>query len=290
MPPSKIEMALVKQHFEQNAEDCFTFSNLESLFLERRQTWNLPPSMTARTFLPMLLQKTKLRQLELRSRDYPTIVRYIWANRASAVSVARSLRNGAFFSHASALWAHGLSSNHRNVFINKEQSEKLPNRGPLSQEAIDRAFHNTQRHSRLVYPYHNTTITILAAKHTGLLGIERAKVPSGEEVQVTSLERTLVDVVVRPAYSGGAQAVLEAFRQARGRVSVTNILEILGKIDYTYPYHQALGFYLKRAGYPEADQQHARRSDLHFNFYLCHGLKDPAFDQEWKIFFPASLR
>ncbi len=83
--------------------------------------------------------------------------------------------------------------------------------------------------------------------------------------------------------------MLEAFRLARNRASVQKLLKFLTKLNYTYPYHQSIGFYLKRAGYSEQEQQIAKTKGLQFDFYLCHGLKDPLFDQDWKIFFPRTL-
>lgn len=106
---------------------------------------------------------------------------------------------------------------------------------------------------------------------------------------MTSLERTLVNITVRPVYAGGVPAVLEAFRLARNRASVQKLMEFLTKLGFAYPYHQSIGFYLNRAGYSEQDQLLAETKGLQFDFYLCHGLKDPAFDQDWKIFFPRSL-
>jgi hypothetical protein len=289
MPKSKVNTVLLEQYFETNSKRAFTFSDLESILLEHAQRWNLPRSMTPQTFVKMLLSKTKLRELRLRSSDYPTLLRYTWGNHASPVSVAVSVKNGAFFSHASAMWIHGLNRDHKNIFINKEQSEKRPNPGQLSQEAIHRAFQSQQRRSRLAYKYRDTTITVLSGKYTGRLEVEVAKAPSGDELHVTSLERTLVDITVRAVHAGGAPAVLEAFRLARNRASVQKLMEFLTKLGYTYPYQQSIGFYLKRAGYSEQDQLLAKTKGLQFDFYLCHGLKDPAFDQDWKIFFPRTL-
>jgi hypothetical protein len=34
----------------------------------------------------------------------------------------------------------------------------------------------------------------------------------------------------------------------------------------------------------------AKRDGLKFNFYLCHGLKDPVFDLDWNVFFPRELK
>jgi len=144
MPKSKINIVLLEEYFETNSKRAFTFSDLESILLEHAQTSNLPRSMTPQPFVEMLLSTTKLQKLKLQSSDYPALLRYSWGKNASPVSVAVSVKNGAFFSHASAMWIHGLNRDHKNIFVNKEQSEKRPNSDQLSQEAIHRAFRNQQ--------------------------------------------------------------------------------------------------------------------------------------------------
>jgi len=72
----------------------------------------------------------------------------------------------------------------------------------------------------------------------------------GIMIRITGLERTLVDAVVRPDYSGGIEEVLKAFTAVKGEISVNKMLAILKKMDYMYPYHQALGFYLETTRSP----------------------------------------
>ena len=291
MPESKIHTDLVTQYFETNPDRVFARSDVEHLFVEKNHEWNLPPSMTSYTFVQMLLTRTKLSELRLRSHHYSSLLRYSWEGKASPISVAISIKkDDAFFSHGSAMWIHGLSGDHKKISLNREQSEKRRNSAQLSQEAIDRAFRNQQRFSRLGYKYQDAKITLLSGKHTGRLDVQSAVAPSGHHVEVTSLERTLVDITVRPAYSGGVSNVLQAFRLAKNRVSVSKLITLLEKFDYTYPYHQSIGFYLERAGYTEADQLLAQADGVKFNFYLCHGLKGPTFDPDWRVFFPRTLK
>jgi hypothetical protein len=200
------------------------------------------------------------------------------------------MKKDAFFSHASAMWIHGLSEDHRNLFVNKEQSEKNTSSTPLSQEAIHRAFRNKQRRSKLFYKYEGNTITVLSGKHTGRNGVISATAPSGHKVDVTSLERTLIDITVRPGYAGDVPAVLAAFRFAKNRISVSKLTALLRRLSYIYPYYQSIGFYLKRAGYPASDQLLAKHGPIEFKFYLSHNLTDPDFDPDWGVFFPRGLK
>ena len=289
MRKTQINLARLSSYFETNPERVFTISDLESIYLEHRTEWSLPRGMTLDTFLAFLLANAGMKELRLRSTKYPALARYTRADNVSPISVALSIKKNAYFSHSSAMWVHSLGGDSKDVFINKEQSEKEANSSELSQEAIHRAFRSKQRRSNLVYEYRDFTITVLNGKHTGRLGIESRLAPSGHQVDATSLERTLIDITVRPLYAGGVPAVLRAFKNARNRVSVTKLFELLRRLVYTYPYHQSIGFYLQRAEYTKAEQLIAKAEKQNFDFYLCHEMKDPLFDPEWRIFFPRAL-
>jgi hypothetical protein len=110
--------------------------------------------------------------------------------------------------------------------------------------------------------------------------------PAGEELDVTNLERTLVDLTVRPDYAGGVYQVLHAFRSAKQQMSVNALLAILKGLDYVYPYHQAIGFYMQRAGYEEARWGRLKSLNREFDFYLAHDIRDKVYDPEWRLFYP----
>jgi hypothetical protein len=127
---------------------------------------------------------------------------------------------------------------------------------------------------------------LLSGKATGDLGVVTITGPGGEELRVTDIERTLIDITVRPVYAGGIYQVLDAFRGARGKVSTGKLIEFLKKIDYLYPYHQAIGFLMEWAGFPESDIRQIRKLGTRFDFYLAHGLKERDYDPGWRLYYP----
>jgi hypothetical protein len=157
------------------------------------------------------------------------------------------------------------------------------------QDAIDNAFRVPQRQSKYVFTVGAINCVVLNGKHSGRLGVSQIVAPTGEFVDVTDPERTLVAIAVRPTYSGGVATVLEVYRSARNHVSVEKLLTTLKTLDYIYPYHRAVGFYLERAGYSHGDQRLLADLGIHLNFYLEHGLDNPAFDPKWRVFYPRSL-
>jgi hypothetical protein len=111
----------------------------------------------------------------------------------------------------------------------------------------------------------------------------------GEQLELTDLERTLIDIAVRPAYAGGPIAVLEAYRRAQSKTSITRLAKMLAQLEYIYPYHQAIGFYLQNAGHPPSVLQPLRKPGIRFDFYLAHAMKRTWFDPHWRVHCPEDM-
>ena len=107
--------------------------------------------------------------------------------------------------------------------------------------------------------------------------------------EATDIERTLIDIIVRPVYAGGVAHVLQCYIAAKSLLSPQKLFMALRKIDYVYPYHQAVGFYMQRAGFDPGILADLRKDGLRYDFYLAHGMKRRAYDPEWRIFFPKGL-
>ena len=202
---------------------------------------------------------------------------------------------GAYLSHGTAVFLHALNDQlPKLIYVNKEQSLKgAGSRAELQQTAIDRAFRkNSQRLSRFEFAYDGKDggrFLRLNGKNTGRLEVGSTVLEDGTTVPVTKLERTLIDIVVRPAYAGGVYMVLEAYRRARPNVSIATLLATLKKLDYVYPFHQAIGFYLQKAEYQPKQYERFRSLGISLDFYLDYGLREPEFDPQWRLYFPKGL-
>ena len=172
------------------------------------------------------------------------------------------------------------------IYVNQEQSPKPVRPTALTQEGIDRAFSNRQRLSTYTFKYGDFGIVLLSGKNTGRLGVKEILGPAGEHLPTTGIERTLIDIAVRPTYAGGIFQVLEAYRAAKDRVSTNRLIATLKKLDYVYPYHQAIGFLMERAGYGEHRYAMLRQLGLKHDFYLAHGMHQTDYSIEWRLFYP----
>jgi hypothetical protein len=217
------------------------------------------------------------------------LTRYVWGP-VSVYSVGLSMRPSAYLSHASAVFLHGLSNQiPKTVYVNKEQTAKPPPSQGLTQPGIDRAFANSQRSSTYIFTHDGYRFVLLSGKSTNRLEVSELKGPQGELVDTTKLERTLIDIAVRPAYAGGVFEVVKAYRAAKDRVSVNTLVATLKQLGYVYPYHQAVGFYLQRAGFEAVKLEKLKQLGLNFDFYLSHKMGPTAFSSEWRIHHPEGL-
>jgi hypothetical protein len=290
---SRISLAKssIVQSFQDGPQRVFKKKDLGTILQLHRDEWKLAAGMTASQFLAYLLEKTPMRELEFKSESYGPITRYAWGTEVSPYELFLSIKKNAYLCHATAIFLHGLSDLiPKMIYVNAEQSPKPTSRGTLMQEGLARAFANKQRMSRFIYTADGHAATFLSGKNTGDLGvIELEHEDAAGPLRVTDVERTLIDGTVRPGYAGGVSNVLDAFREARPRVSVNRLRAYLKKIGYVYPYHQAIGFLMSRSGYPEKSLKVMRDLGLAHDFYLDYGIKKAEYDSTWRIHFPQGL-
>ena len=200
------------------------------------------------------------------------------------------LRGKSFLSHYTAMYLHNLTENiPKNVYTNQEQSKKLSNKSyDLQQKNIDRAFSKPMRKTNHIVFFDDFNAYMLNGKNTEKLGITEIEV-EGENLPITDIERTLLDVSIRPGYGGGVEEILEAYINAKGQISINRLLAYSRKMDYIYPYHQVLGFYLEKAGYKESQLKILDGMDIEYDFYLNYNMKNPSFSERWKLYYPQHL-
>jgi hypothetical protein len=268
----------------------FSQKEIAHLFTQNRDSWQLAKRLTLRDFIVFLSKHGDLHVHKFRSNKYGhEITRYSWG-KLSPFELALCIKPRAYLCHGTAATLNGVAKlSMKTLYVNVEQSVKPPGDGTLTQEAIKRAFSGNQRQSNLVYDCNGLSVILISGKNTNRLGVEERAGPRSELLQVTNLERTLIDIVVRPAYAGGISQVYKAYRRARDAISVDKLLAILEQLDYVYPYHQCIGFLMQETGYPERSYARLRALGLHYDFYLAHALQKPKYSNDWRLFYPNDL-
>jgi predicted transcriptional regulator of viral defense system len=238
--------------------------------------------------LRTLIEDGILREIDL-SATYPFEVKRYHLRAFSEYELALSLKPGAYLSHGTAAQLHELMDHDpTTIYLNKEQSPKR-SKASLTQAGIDQAFAGKQRTSAYAVTHQQTKIVLLSGKHSDRLGVTKITGSQAEQLELTDLERTLIDVAVRPTYAGGTKVVARAYRNALPLISISRLVKMLQDLNYVYPYHQVVGFYLQNAGCPLSALQPLRDPGLHFDFYLEHDMKRTRFDSTWRLHVPEDL-
>jgi hypothetical protein len=281
----------IASYFTVTARDIWKTAEVSKVFNEERAAWSLAKSMAFTDFLKKLLDAGILRKFEF-PFPYRPEKRYALPA-VPMLEVLQSIKPGAYYSHATAMAVHGLvDPQGQTIYINHEQ--RPHQRSELAdQPRIDAAFKSKARISSNVINLDGTAICMVNGMHTGQLGVitttTTLHLGQPAAIRVTGLERTLIDIVVRPSYAGGVERVLTAFRHARGRADTGLLLGTLDRLAYVYPYHQALGWYMDRAGYPRAALERIAALPQPCRFYLAHQLEQPTYDDQWGVFVPGGL-
>lgn len=272
--------------FDEHPQKIFDSSGIQRILDENRSFWRLAKSMSYSSFINYLVEKTKLKK-EVFDFAYRPIVRYTWGN-VPLYELILNLKPNSYFTHYTPMYFHDLTEQTPKIIhINVEQEPKPRPKNALVQERIDAAFRHPTRLSNNFAKYKGWTIRMLNGMHTGNLGVIKMSGPDGETLRITDVERTLIDITVRPEYAGGIHEVLKAYRLAKDKVSVNKLVATLKKINYIYPYQQAVGFYLEKAGvYTQSQLDLARRFDMKYKFYLIHGMKDSKYSSQWQLYYP----
>ena len=161
----------------------------------------------------------------------------------------------------------------------------------MTQGSIDTAFHRRPRTTSYIAEISDSRLCILNGRNTGNLGVIEDNIigdggkPLGT-LRLTNVERTLIDIAVRPSYAGGVFEVAKAYGLAQGKASVNTLSAMLKKLAYAYPYHQTVGYYLERAGYKPALLDLFRSIPFEFDFYLAHNMGPTDYVKTWRLYVP----
>lgn len=281
---------LIQQFFEESTDRFFTFQELGTILEKHKPQWILGKTTKTNEFISFLKDaEIIIREIRILMPDGSMAVRYAVGN-YEAYELAASIYPGAHFSHYTALYLHQLTNTiPKSVYLLKEDKYVFSNRSGLVQKNIDLAFSRPMRKTNNIATFDDVKIYMLLGKrHSEEEGIEELEF-SGKMYRITSIERTLIDIVVRPEYSGGASEILDAYKLAKGRVSVNLLVKILKDMDFTYPYHQSIGYLLERAGYKESMLKLVESIGIEYDFYLTYGMKDKDYSARWRLFFPKGL-
>ena len=286
----QIAKADIVKHFDELPEHVLKLKDIRVALAEQRDFWRLAKNTTAAQFIKFLESHSKLKRHEF---EFPHRAEtcYAWGD-VPLMTILLSLKKGLHFSHYTAMRLHGLTEQVPNaVYLSSVRTSNQPTvRAKMGQAEIDEAFKQPPRISSNQIEYANKKIFLLHGADSGNRGI--VEQPTHDDdgknvtVRVTNLERTLIDATVKPIYAGGVFEVAKAFALARERLSVNKLISMVRQLGYVYPYHQAIGYYLDRAGYKSSQLDLVRRIPMEHDFYLSHAMDNTWYEPTWRLFVP----
>lgn len=274
-------VAVIKDH----GKKVLNFADISGILMMHEREWKLPKTTIPNEFLEFLVdQKRILKEVKIAGHN-----RYFFRNhKVSPIELALSLYPKVYLSHYSAVYFHDLTNeNVKSIYINKEQSDKGSRTTPsaeLLQEDIDYAFSKPMRKTNNFFEYEGQRIYLINGRYTNNLGVKNFN-----GLDVTDLERTLIDISVRPDYSGGVHEVLSIYERAKGQISINKLRMYLKNLGYAYPYHQAIGFYMECAGFSEMALKIMQSFPMYNDFYLTYNIPEREYSERWRLYHPKNF-
>lgn len=282
--------------FDEQAASIFTKNMLASIFYEQQDFWRLATSMRVNDFIDELIKTKHLKKHSFKFPDR-SITLYTW-KKFNFYKLLTSLKPNSYLCFHTALHLHNLTEQiPKQYYVSSLRASKLDRRDNytldnIQQEAIDKAFSKQKIGSSKFAVFDESRVFLLESHLAEGIGIQELSIGNFNDIiRVTDLERTLIDAVVRPFYCGGVYEVLKAFELCSDKISINRISSYLKRLDFIYPYHQAIGFYLERTGkFPEsAIQKIHNRFQKKRKMYLTYGQKNLSFSETWQVYYPSSL-
>lgn len=256
----------------------------EEVISEIKEIWGLR-SISRNDLKKFLLKEKFFIQDYIKiSADHSSEIYYQPSSKIDFFDVAAVRSRGSYFSYYSAIYINNLTLQiPKQIYLTLERKSLDQNNNILKQENIDRVFSKPPRVTSDKRNYKNFDINFINGQCQNLIGITKFR----DRYAVSDIERTLIDISVRPFYSGGITQVLEAFINAKDKLDTKKLIDYYSQLNYTYPYHQVIGFYLEKAGYSkEIYNEFLNFDDLDFNFYLTYNILHKEFSKKWHLYYP----
>lgn len=278
----------------QAGPQVLTPLQFNAIFSTGRDDWRLARRMTLQSFRAFMVKQTPLKSVRF---DFPqrAVVGYTWGD-VPLLERLVALAEHSYLSHYTAVRLHGLTEQLPNtIYLSREKSAtstmySTTELEDIEQQDIDTAFGRPPRASKNEVTVDGLRVLLLQGAPQEERGvISSATTYDSDQVQqlrCTNLERTLIDIAVRPFYAGGVFEVAKAFENAKDKFSVNALVSMLKRMKLVYPYHQAIGFYLERAGYKASQLSLVRSIPMDRDFYLTHEMGKTRFVSDWRLHVP----
>lgn len=197
-------------------------------------------------------------------------------------------------SHFTAIFFLGFTDQRpKSYFFTSEKDKPNFLKQPLSEIAIKQSFLKPHRFTENFFTFQKTKFYLLEKHDTHSAGV--VQIPyayAGQEynIPMTGPERTLIDSVISPHYSGGIANVIYCFSDVQ--IYIERLYEVYQMIAPKYPYWQSLGLILEKT----KGKEHANEwRKLFKNTSLVEFFIDKeykpfwGYSETWKVHYPKGI-
>jgi len=300
-PRFRLAIPEIASFFRSDSRMAYDRKDLEIILDSQRKNWMMRSDFSVSAFIDDLVVSRIIKKRVFTFLQHTYLV-YTKYGKVDVYELVAKASEKGYYSHLSAVYFHGLTDQvPKDIYLSIAQPRmRFVERSKLSQSTIDDSF---TKDTRLTNAFAKVMLNKVQWTIYQLFGtvyhhekdlnsLETFLYKDGIKLTRTSPERTLIDIAIRPEYSGGIEIVREAYTNAQSMVSVNKLGAILKGMNTIYPYHQAIGFLMDISGnYTDAQLGVLRRIPQEYDFYLLHGYNKEGFkyDKTWRIYYPSYL-
>ena len=200
-----------------------------------------------------------------------------------------------YFSNLSAIYLLKLTNQRPLVHYLCKENHYVPDRDFTYDENLAKiTFRNEARNSSRYVKYKETSIYFLEKQNLNMIGVIDLPFKKKDKdlfyIKCTNLERTFIDSIMTPQYSGGTSSILSFFGHTD--LNLMTLKKIYQTLNPIYPYWQKIGFLLELMNQKKkSNQWHELFKKFPLKkFFLDRGYRnDWSFNQKWQLYHPKAI-
>jgi len=293
---------IIKKYFEENSLKGITVFDNKTIynFLDINRVEMRMKSFSLNKFIKYLIENNFISLFEFENKINDKkiyISRYFndKSDYAKALEIATLLLPKAYISHFSSIHYYNLTLElPKKIYLSIERKSNAPH-NQLNQEIINKAVCKKGRYPTMILSILGYEIYKTHSKDTNKTGIKRVLI-FDKNYRITTLERTLIDIVVRSEISGGIEEVIKVYKKValeyKKNISINKIIFILKKLNYIYPYYQIIGYLLFKNGFNT--DKFKKEFEFKNNFFITRGdvncdIDKLEYNKDFRLYIPKNL-
>lgn len=282
-------MAKVQKEFFEKLPSVFTENESNDLADDLQEKYSFSDSSKYR-----LLQETKKLSLAWNARRILSLYSRpnYKANELDIIAALLRNRKNSYLSHYSALYYNDqIQQKPKDFYISQAIKHQYPrDNKPINDLLVMQSFMKAPRKSNNYFSYNQNSFYLLEKEKQALVGVTTKSLhfeKGNIALKVTDLERTFIDCIMAPQYSGGLLTVVNVFKNLD--LNIRTLKSYYDKINPIYPFWQSIGLILEKNFPPNLSHEWEKlfSESEKKTFFLDHNYKSHwKLSSRWSVHYP----